>query len=60
MSEDPEVFINVGHQLQHLAMDYNAITKLLIPTKGLFVLLSIHVDWVGLDEFQSQTSQNLS
>jgi hypothetical protein len=28
--------------------------------KGLFVLLSIHVDWVGLDGFQSQTSQNLS
>jgi hypothetical protein len=23
-------------------------------------LLSIHVDWVGLDGFQSQTSQNLS
>jgi hypothetical protein len=30
------------------------------PLKGLFVLLSIHVDWVGLDRFQSQTSQNLS
>jgi hypothetical protein len=31
-----------------------------LPAKGLFVLLSIHVDWVGLDGFQSQTSQNLS
>jgi hypothetical protein len=31
-----------------------------IAIKGLFVLLSIHVDWVGLDGFQFQTSQNLS
>jgi hypothetical protein len=23
------------------------------PSQGVFVLLSIHVDWVGLDEFQS-------
>jgi hypothetical protein len=30
------------------------------PTyQGLFVLLSIHVDWVGFDGFQSQISQNL-
>jgi hypothetical protein len=29
-------------------------------SKGLFVLLSIHVDWVGLSGFQSRTSPNLS
>jgi hypothetical protein len=32
----------------------------LIYNQGLFVLLSIHVDLVGLDRFQSQISQNLS
>jgi hypothetical protein len=29
------------------------------PLQGLFVLLSIHVDWVGLSGFKSQTNQNL-
>lgn len=28
--------------------------------KGLFILLSMYVDWVKLSEFNSQTSQNLS
>jgi hypothetical protein len=30
------------------------------PSKCMFVLFSIHVDWVRLDGFQSQISQNLS
>jgi hypothetical protein len=28
-------------------------------TEGMFVLFSIHVDWVGCDGFQSQISQTL-
>jgi DNA-directed RNA polymerase subunit N (RpoN/RPB10) len=30
------------------------------PAKGLFGYLSIHMDWVGLDGFESQTSQTSS
>jgi hypothetical protein len=29
-------------------------------TKGLSILLSIHMDWVELSEFKCQTSKNLS
>jgi hypothetical protein len=34
--------------------------QLVKHTKGLFAFLSIHMDWVGLDGFKSQTSQNPS
>jgi hypothetical protein len=45
-----------------VSVPYPAVScsYLQITSKGLFVLLSIHVDWVELDGFQSQTSQNLS